>query len=163
MIRAHDRRALEEMARAAAARHGLEAALVCAVVEQESGWEPCAFRPESESGFAGRYGEAYGKIVGASAQQYDDKWIKFEDVFYASYGLMQVMYCVAVETFPKEGALLRFPHMLCDPEVGLEFGCRLLDRKIDRAGSVKKGLLNWNGGGNAAYPGEVLARMAKYL
>jgi hypothetical protein len=57
-----------------------------------------------------------------------------------------------------------FLSALCDPEQGLAIGCKLLRKKLDAMdGDVTRGLLAWNGGGNPAYPGQVLARRAHYL
>lgn len=146
-----------------AVQHGLDPVLICAIAEQESAWHPFAIRPESESGFAARYGAAYTKIVQNSATKIDDRWFKFEDVFYCSYGLLQTMYPVIIETFPEQAAALKFPTDLCDPEVGLTQGCRLFARKLAGAANVvSRALLNWNGGGNPNYPNEVLARMTRY-
>jgi len=47
---------------------------------------------------------------------------------------------------------------------GLAVGCKLLRRKLDSMdGDTTPGLLAWNGGGNPAYPTQVLARRAHYL
>jgi hypothetical protein len=146
-----------------ALQHGLDPVLICAICEQESSWDPLAIRPESESGFAARYGAAYTRIVQASATKIDDKWLRFEDVFYASYGLMQTMYPVIIETFPEQAVALKFPTWLCDPEIGLTQGCRLFARKLSGAANVlSRALIHWNGGGNPNYPAEVLARMVRY-
>lgn len=146
-----------------AAIWSVDPALMCAIIEQESGWDQYAIRSESESGFATRYGEAYQRIVAASASKTDDKWIKFEDIFYCSYGLMQTMYPVIIETFPEQAGLLAFPTRLCDPEIGLPLGMRLFDKKLKQAGGDRrKALLYWNGGGNPNYPDEVLARIGRY-
>jgi soluble lytic murein transglycosylase-like protein len=150
-------------AKAAAVANGLDPVLVCAVIEQESEWEPFAIRSESESGFAQRYGAEYAEIVKKSANKYDDKWFKFEDIFYASYGLMQTMYPCVIETQPALAARLKFPTQLCDPDIGLEAGCKMLAMKRDKAkGDIEKTLSYWNGGANKNYPSEVLARMVRY-
>lgn len=150
-------------AKAVATARGLDPVLVCAVIEQESMWNNFAVRPESESGFMQRYGATYIEIVRKSASKNDDKWIKFEDLFYCSYGLMQTMYCVVIETFPEATAKLTSPNDLCNPDIGLEYGVRLLSNKIQQAGGdVTKGLLHWNGGGNPKYAEEVLARRMNY-
>lgn len=141
----------------------LDPVLVCAIIEQESAWDTYAIRPESESGFMARYGAAYQKLVKASATAIDDKWIRFEDVFYCSYGLMQTMYPVVIETFQETAVLLKYPTMLCHPETGIGIGCRLFSRYLSqRNGDVTKALLRWNGGGNPNYPAEVLARQVRY-
>lgn len=141
----------------------IDPALLCGLIEQESSWDPHAIRPESESGFAARYGDAYQKIVAASATKVDDRWIKFEDVFYCSYGLMQTLYCVIIETFPEQAGLLAYPTRLCDPEIGLPLGIRLFNKKLKQAnGDVKQALLYWNGGSDLAYPVKVLTKAEKY-
>jgi soluble lytic murein transglycosylase-like protein len=146
-----------------AARYGLDPVLMCAIAEQESSWDPCAVRCESESGFRARYGVAYAGIVAASASKHDDKWFRFEDLFYSSYGLLQTMYPVLIETFPEAAGELVYPTRLCDAEMGARYGCRLFARKLKQAGGdTGKALLFWNGGGNKEYPGEVIARRDRY-
>jgi len=142
---------------------GMDPILACAMVEQESAWHPYAIRPESESGFAARYGAAYQTIVRNSATKVDDRWLRFEDVFYCSYGLLQTMYPVIIETFPEQASLLKYPTDLCDPEIGLTQGIRLYLHKLKRANNNQRiALLRWNGGGNPAYPDEVLSRAVRY-
>jgi hypothetical protein len=52
---------------------------------------------------------------------------------------------------------------LCDPALGLEIGCLVLAAKLAAAdGNVERALLLWNGGANAQYPEQVLARAEKY-
>jgi len=78
---------LVALARSAAAAHGLDAALVCAVVEQESAWNTWAVR--YEPGFLSRYvAPLYtaGKIGATEAYTRAMSW-----------GLMQVMGQVARE------------------------------------------------------------------
>lgn len=156
-------RELITLAKLVANRYQMDPALCCALCEQESGFDPYAIRCESESGFMTRYGDAYQKIVAASADKQDDKWIRFEDIFYSSYGLMQTMYPVIIENFPEMGKLLMFPTKLCDPEIGLGAGCRLYMKKLKQANNdVRASLLLWNGGSAKGYPDEVLARVSKY-
>jgi len=67
-----------------------------------------------------------------------------------SWGLMQVMGQVARET--------GFDALF------LAVGCKVLRKKFDAmAGDNTRTLLAWNGGGNSAYPGQVLARRSRYL
>jgi soluble lytic murein transglycosylase-like protein len=137
----------EEMiatARAAAARHTLDEALVCAVCEQESTWNPWAIR--YEPAFRIRYVAPLRLPV-------------TEEIARSiSWGLMQVMGEVAHEV----GYSGPFPE-LCDPGTGLEWGCRVLAKKLAEAGGdAAKGLQLWNGGGNPEYAAEVLARQNKY-
>jgi soluble lytic murein transglycosylase-like protein len=81
------RESLIALARAAAAAHSLDPALVCAVVEQESAWNSWAIR--FEPGFLARYVaplHAAGKISATEAYARSFSW-----------GLMQVMGQVARE------------------------------------------------------------------
>src|SRR5712692_9451618 len=76
-----------------------------------------------------------------------------------SWGLMQVMGQVAREAGFAGASLAE----LCDPAAGLEVGCRVLAHKLAAAeGNVTRALLLWNGGGNPAYPQQVLDRAKKY-
>ena len=140
---------LMALARQAAAAHQLYPELVCAVCEQESAWNPWAIRYEPR--FFGRYVAPLftaNKISATEAYARGFSW-----------GLMQVMGQVARE-HGFAGASL--PE-LCDPAVGLEFGCRVLAAKMAAAeGDVTRALLLWNGGGNANYAAEVLARLPRY-
>jgi soluble lytic murein transglycosylase-like protein len=142
-------------ARIRAVQFGLEPALVCAVIEQESSWQPWAIR--FEPGFREKYVEPLRrahqlKTFGASAET--------ESVLRScSFGLMQTMGQVARE----EGLEIAFLSELCNPERGLEVGCSHLAMKLELAkGDVEKALLLWNGGANPAYSREVLARIPSY-
>jgi soluble lytic murein transglycosylase-like protein len=137
----------EEMiaaARAAAARHGLDPALVCAVVEQESGWNQWAMR--YEAAFRIRY-VAPQKLP-----------ITEEIARSISWGLMQVMGQVAREA----GFQGNFLSELCDAEAGLEWGCKVLAKKLAETGDPARALPLWNGRGNAEYATQVLARTNRY-
>jgi soluble lytic murein transglycosylase-like protein len=138
-----------ELARRIATAHGLEPALVCAVIEQESAWNPWAVR--FEPGFLSRYvAPLYtaGKLSATEAYTRSISW-----------GLMQVMGQVARESGFAGQSLAE----LCDPETSLEFGCRILAARMARArGDVPAALLAWNGGANPDYAAEVLARTRNY-
>ncbi len=138
-----------ELARTIAAEHELEPALVCAVIEQESAWNPWAVR--YEPGFLSRYiAPLYtaGKLSATEAYTRSMSW-----------GLMQVMGQVAREFGFETDSLPE----LCDPATGIEFGCRVLAKRMARArGDVSAALLAWNGGANPNYPAEVLARTRNY-
>jgi soluble lytic murein transglycosylase-like protein len=144
------REELIPLARDAAARHQLDPALVCAVCEQESSWDPWAIR--YERGFWEKYVEplwmkaAIRSLTEAQARAF-------------SWGLMQVMGQIAREHGFAGASLAE----LCDPAVGLELGCRVLAGKIAAAaGNVTRALLLYNGGANTGYPAEVLARAENY-
>ena len=107
-----------DLARQIAAEHGLAPALVCAVIEQESAWNPWAVR--YEPGFLSRYiAPLYtsGKLSATEAYTRAMSW-----------GLMQVMGQVAREFGFKEASLSE----LCDPAAGIEFGCRILAARMAR-------------------------------
>jgi soluble lytic murein transglycosylase-like protein len=131
---------------ATAARHGLDPTLVCAVAEQESGWDADAIR--YEPAFRARYVAS----LNLSATE--------EIARSVSWGLMQVMGQVARE----HGFRDKFLSKLCVPPVGLEIGCTVLAAKLAAAeGDRAKGLALWNGGANLAYADEVLARLGRYV
>lgn len=140
---------LIEFARHMAASHGLEPALVCAVIEQESSWNTWAVR--YEPGFLARYvAPLYtaGKLSATEAYTRSMSW-----------GLMQVMGQSAREAGFGEPSLAE----LCDPPIGLDYGCRILARHIARAkGDVSAALLAWNGGATLNYAEIVLGRKRNY-
>lgn len=141
---------LVSLSRKAASVHGLDPALVCAVIEQESAWNPWAIRYEPAF---------FTKYV---APLYTNNKISASEAYARgfSWGLMQVMGQVAREN----GFAEPFLAALCDPAEGLDIGCKVLRRKLDAmAGDAPRGLLAWNGGGNPAYPAQVLARRIHYL
>jgi soluble lytic murein transglycosylase-like protein len=151
------------LAHAAAAAHELDPALVCAIVEQESAWDAHAIR--YEPGFRTRYVAPLGLPP-------------TEEVARSiSWGLMQVMGQVARE----HGFGGKFLSALCDPAAGLDIGCAVLAAKLAiRSGSpsqasnategslslattdITRALELWNGGANADYASQVLARIARY-
>ena len=141
---------LVSFARKAAAVQSLDPALVCAVVEQESGWNTWALRYEPAF-FAKYVASLYTNNKVSASEAYARGF---------SWGLMQLMGQVARET----GFDAPFLSSLCDPEMGLAAGCRVLRRKFDaQGGDITKALLAWNGGANTSYPAQVLARLPKYL
>ncbi len=147
------------LARATAARHALDPALVCAVVEQESSWDAHAIR--YEPAFRMRY-------VTSLALPPTEEIARS-----ISWGLMQVMGQVARE----HGFIGKFLSALCDPASGLDIGCQVLAAKLAAAARelspalgapspaesmLTRALALWNGGANPGYPAEVLARVGKY-
>ena len=144
------------VARKHASAHSLDPALVCAVIEQESSWNPFAMRYEPAF-FAKYVAPLYTNNKVSASEAYARGF---------SWGLMQVMGQVAREF----GFDAPFLSALCDPEQGIAIGCKVLRRKFDamaclpgQAGDVTRGLLAWNGGGNPAYASQVLARRPHYL
>ena len=137
------------LARKAAAAQALDPALVCAVVEQESAWNPWAMRYEPAF---------FAKYV---APLYTNNKVGATEAYARgiSWGLMQVM----GQTAREKGASSLYLSTLCDPAVGLAVGCRILRQKLEAAGGdAAKALLAWNGGANRDYADEVLARLGRY-
>ena len=136
---------LTELALAAATAHGLDPLLVCAVCEQESGWEPTAIRYEPA------FYETYVKPQNLNPTE------AYARAF--SWGLMQIMGQVARE----QGFTGRFLAALTDPATNLEYGCRKLSRCLSRAGGdIHAALQFYNGGGNPNYASQVMNRMEHY-
>lgn len=140
-----DNKELIELAKQKAIAAGLDPALVCAVVEQESRWNTDAIRFEPD--FYTRY---ITKQNLASVSE------AFARAF--SWGLMQVMGQVARE------AGFNGPYLssLCKPAIGLEIGCKVLKHKLAIKATLEDGLLAWNGGARKEYAAEVIARIDKY-
>src|SRR5271167_1728845 len=131
------------LARTIAYEHGLDPALVCAVVEQESAWDAHAIR--YEPGFRARY------VAPLELPPTE------EIARSISWGLMQVMGQVARE----HGFNGKFLSALCDPATGLDSCCAVLAAKLaTAAGDVERALLLWNGGANPDYAAEVIRRRA---
>lgn len=143
---------------AAAARHGLDPILVAALVQQESAGpytlpdgsaNPYAIRVER--GFWRRYGRAMIAWAKRSKSKNDDRWMNYPDIAASSFGLCQVMYQVGLE----RGMDLKFPTELCDPEIGLEAGCRHLAWCLkQRQGRTEAALIRYNG--SRTYPAKVM-------
>jgi soluble lytic murein transglycosylase-like protein len=144
-----DKQQLIVLAKKIAGNFQLDPALVCAVVEQESGWNPWAMR----------YEPAYmSKYI---APLYTNNKISATEAWARafSWGLMQLM----GEDARELNAEIRFLSQLVDPETNLSLGCEWLFREIQAAkGDVTEGLLRWNGGADKGYPAAVLARMGAY-
>ena len=144
-----DNSTLIAIVKAAAIHHGIDPAVACAVAEQESSWNPWALRYEPE--FYSRYIEAMTQ--GAKPLNATEARARA-----CSWGLMQILGEVARE-LGYTGDIAA----LCEPSTGAEWGCRKLAKCLaDSPGDVSKALLSWNGGGNAAYPSQVLARVSSY-
>ena len=136
---------LVTLTRTIATRHGLDPVLVCALVEQESSWDAHAIRYEPA------FRERYVSPLSLPPTEEIARSI--------SWGLMQVMGQVARE----HGFAAKFLSALCNSEIGLEIGCIVLTAILSKAaGDVPRALTLWNGGKNADYSNEVLARVNKY-
>jgi len=136
---------LVALARTVAVQHSLTPSLVCAVVEQESGWNPYAMR--YEPAFRTRYVAPLRLPVTE------------ETARSISWGLMQVMGQVAREN----GFTGKFLPALCEPVTGLHTGCIVLGAKFAASsGDISRTLQLWNGGADPGYAAQVLARVARY-
>lgn len=136
---------LISLARQVALAHGLDDALICAVCEQESGWNSQATRYEPA------FYEHY--IVPMGLEEIEGRGRA------TSWGLMQVMGEVAREL----GFTGQFAELL-EPQVGLDYGCKCFAQKLAKAqGDRYTALLQYNGGGNLNYAPQVINRMAKFI
>jgi soluble lytic murein transglycosylase-like protein len=146
-----------DLIREQARRHGLDPILVAAVICQESGGRETAIRVER--GFWKRYYEGIMRLIRSTPSTRDNHWAQYPDLFACSYGLMQVLYPVALEL----GLVLDFPTDLCKPERGIQAGCMKLQQCFKQANqSQRQALLRYNGGGDPAYPDKI-ARWAADL
>ena len=128
--------------------YGLRPELVCAVIEQESGWNQWAVR--FEPAFLTRY--IHPAIPTAPST--------LELTKAMSFGLMQVMGETAVEM----GFNGKYLTALCNVTLGIQYGCLKLLRCYARAGGNDRVALQlYNGGGNLSYADEVLARVQNYV
>ncbi len=150
-----NKEALVQLARLRAAQFSLSPALVCAVIEQESRWNPWAVRYEPE--FQEKYIvplKQAGKLKTFGASMNTEIVARS-----CSFGLMQTM----GEVVREAGAEFAFLTELCNPERALEFGCSHLVKKLEKAeGDTARALQLWNGGANPRYASEVLARIGSY-
>jgi soluble lytic murein transglycosylase-like protein len=144
---------LISIAQEIAAHHGLDPALICAIIAQESAWNPHAIR--YEPAFFTKYVAPLftnNKVAPPTNTEAHSRAI--------SWGLMQVMGQSAREM----GFAGQYLSELCDPAVGIEVGCTLFAYKLRiAAGNISQALRFWNGGANPNYSAEVESRMASYL
>lgn len=161
-----------KLAAEAARSHGLDPSLVLAVIEQESGFDTWAVNPEPHYRWLWdfRHNRPFRGLTQDERRNekppldfYSPPWTDRDAEWWCqqmSWGLMQTMGAVARERGFAEKWLTR----LCDPYIGIEFGCRHLAVLMKATnGMVGSALLRWNGGGNKNYPAEVLARRERYL
>jgi hypothetical protein len=174
------RAALVQLVRATAEAKGLDAAVLCAMVEQESGWNAWAFNPEPHYKYVvdWKTGQPFRKLTpeenSSERPPADFPYPKGADrdaEFWGqqmSFGLLQLMGGAARE----RGFRGVFLTELCDPVTGLEWGCAHWMYKLRVAQKqgpldppekqAQRALQLWNGGGNPVYWREVLARAPKY-
>lgn len=136
---------LKQVAKDTARNYGIDPALFCALIEQESGWDQYSVRVEPA------FYEKYTKPMNLSDTE--------EYCRAMSWGFTQIMGETARELGFKERWLTR----LLDPGPNFEYGCKkLLHCFAKSGGDVEKALLQYNGGSNHQYPQQVLARLDKY-
>jgi soluble lytic murein transglycosylase-like protein len=105
-----------------AAKYGIATELVCAVIEQESGWNNWAIR--YEQGFYDHY------VAPMNLSDTAGRSRAF------SWGLMQLMGEVAREF----GFMGQFLSELCDPDTGVDWGCKKLKKCLDDAKPCSSGM-----------------------
>lgn len=128
-----DKHQLRALAANKARAAGLDGALLFAVIQTESGWNPRAYR--YEPAFYTRYiqGKDLQTLWGGSPRRIS-----------ASYGLGQLMYTTALENgFSRS----RPPEDLYDPETNIDLTIRLLTRLLKRyGGNVRDAVAAYNSG-----------------
>ena len=156
-------------------RFSLSRPLVLAVCEQESAFDPWAWNPEPRYRYLWDVpmskpfrkltpAEEVSEIPPLDFRSYrgvpaDAEWWGQQ----ASWGLMQVMGAVARE----RGFMGKFLPELCEPGVGLQYGCLHLAAYLKRFKDPFPALEAFNGGPgavgkNAKYAREVLARLEHF-
>ncbi len=150
-----DQAAMVALAKQKAINHGVDPALLCAVAEQESEWNPYAIRFERAWAVKLMGNPAIiGDHISPPSKETEIAQRSF------SWGLMQVL----GQTAREHVYTYSFLTQLCDPEIGLEFGAMILADKLRIAkGDTRQALLFYNGGGDKTYPEQVLARMKNYV
>jgi soluble lytic murein transglycosylase-like protein len=130
-----------------AIRHALTPDLVQAVCLVESAGLTNAYR--AEPAFWDRYLKGKPEWDGSNPARVS-----------ASYGLMQVMFPVAVE---HGMARTEPPEYLFVPLIGLDYGCRVLAKRLEWArGDLRSALASYNGGKKGNEPGTLRLRNATY-
>lgn len=141
------------LAHQAARTASLDPILVCSLVSTESGWNSWAMR--YEPAFFERY-----IVPMQDVRRFGPVSLDTEKIARAtSFGLCQVMGQVAREHGFRGTHLVE----LCDPETGLLYGCKRLRQAMDRKkNDVHLALLDYNGGGDKAYPERVLSHRREF-
>lgn len=132
------------LAKSIAIAHQLDPALVCAVCDHESVWDPWAVRYEPA------FEKRWDPTVGLTPTEHYGRAV--------SYGLGQIMGEVAREL----GFAGKYLTELCDPATGLEFMCRKLARCVASFTDKKAALERYNGGSDLTYAATVIALIPKY-
>lgn len=137
----------------ASAKYQLNPKLIAAIIFQESGGDPFAFRYEPafyEKHFKNR---SRRQLIGHISKM---STLATELISRScSYGLMQIL----GETARENGFDGDFLTALFDPRTNIDFGCGLLFRWSQKVPDMESLLLRWNGGGRPEYPKEVIRHM----
>lgn len=131
----------------------LEAGLIRAIVDQESGGNVKARR--YEEAFYRRYIQDQPKenLRGYWPHNISNATERHERS--TSWGAMQIM----GQTARERGFRGDFPDLL-QPSAGVYWGCLEFNRLLQKHnGNIQAALLSYNGGGNKNYPAEVMARI----
>jgi soluble lytic murein transglycosylase-like protein len=125
---------------------GIDPVLVCALIMNESSWNPFAMR------FEPRYYQLHTIFLKLLTET--------EKVSRAcSWGLMQVL----GQTAREYGFGRDYLSELCDPDIGTDFGCQKLQRCLgEHNGVIRDALLAYNGGADLAYPDRVMRYYDRY-
>lgn len=116
-----------------ATQHNIDPFLLKALVATESSFDPMAYR--HEPGFYRRYIQGKQQFVN---HKYYDK----SEIISASYGAAQIMLTTAWQYgFPRNADYKD----LYEPEINLEFGCRVLKDMLRKYG-LELGILSYNSG-----------------
>ena len=143
-----DNSALIALAKQSAESHQLFGHIICAICEKESSWQQFAYR--YEPAFFTKYVDA---LIDAEHLTLTEAHGRA-----TSWGIMQTM-----GQSVREIGYADWLPALCDPATGIEWGCRLFERKLGHAnGNYTNALSLWNGGGDLSYAPSVLALSVKY-
>lgn len=138
--------ARKQLAKKYAIKYSINLSLICALIEHESSWNVFAVRYEPL--FYQRYVVPLKGITATEAQMRATSW-----------GLMQLM----GQTAREFGFIGKYLAELCDPEIGIDFGCKKLRHCLDRnVSDESRALLEYNGGKDASYPVIVQSLKMKY-
>lgn len=108
----------------------IEEALIKAIIKVESNFYPFAFRVDYE---VLKNKSWYLNILKGEE--------KNKKEYYASYGLMQILYGTA-----KELGYKGEPYNLFNPEENIKYGCSLLKRLLDKYKDIKDVISSYNAG-----------------
>lgn len=137
----------------------LDADLILAVIWQESSGDQWAYRYEPQYQYfldvkSGK--PLYRSHLSGAANRLEALRLLGSTEFNAqsaSYGLMQVMGAVA-----REHGMTGWLTALCDPNIGIKFGCKHLVGHYQRNGNdIDTALLRYNGGQD--YPGKIIEKL----